>query len=188
MHTNFFVIAAVCQIAKLTEIKNILKPIIKERIKQKYGYIDLLNCTHENWKLAQIYTDVSLVRVDRSGNKCNECVSLMELPLTGAFPTRTVLQGDAGIGKSTMIRKKALDWAEDNNESPLSRFELLFPELLRFMKRQTNDLLELVRQTDIIPSDVLTDYEWKLLKQYVNSNPDIVCFLLDGYDQLQGDY
>lgn len=104
----------------------------------------------------------------------------------GLVPKRILVEGQAGIGKSTFVKKLSLDWVEPDKTSEseekttLKKFELvLFIKLRDVSHCQT--LREVIRCSDLFPEEEehLTDG----LLRYVTENQEKVLLVFDGYDE-----
>ena len=91
-------------------------------------------------------------------------------------PKRLLVQGKAGIGKSTFSSKLAMDWAQGKNEV-LKRFELLIVLRLRevyFVKTLAEALNKCLGFEQSEAEEII---------QYMGDNSDKVLLLLDGLDE-----
>ena len=85
----------------------------------------------------QIYTRLSWVKEEQtpagsSRSKLNHYTDMFTANKNGVVPKRILVQGQTGIGKSTFVKKLAVDWAElddattgDKQKDILKKFELL---------------------------------------------------------------
>ena len=89
---------------------------------------------------------------------------------------RILVEGQAGVGKSTFVSLMVYDWA---CASPnLEHFKLvLFVELKQMKGNLKNDIYEL-----LFPRDFY--YSADHLFQYITANQESVLFILDGYDEV----
>ena len=89
---------------------------------------------------------------------------------------RILIEGQAGVGKSTFASLIVFDWACGNPN--LQHFKLvLFMELKQMRGNLKSDTFEL-----LFPRDF--DYSAEQLFQYIIANQDSVLFILDGYDEV----
>ena len=104
----------------------------------------------------------------------------------GLFPKRILVEGQAGIGKSTFVKKLALDWVEPDETSVseernvLKKFELVLFIKLREVSHW-GTLKEVIRSSDLFPEEDkhLTDD----LLRYITENQDKILLVFDGYDE-----
>ena len=105
------------------------------------------------------------------------------------FPKRILVQGQTGIGKTTFVKKLALDWAELNLEDEtaddkkavaLKKFELLVAVNLKEVSKHQS-LKDVISCSNIfaVEDKSITD---GLLK-YITDNQDKVLLVFDGYDE-----
>ena len=108
---------------------------------------------------------------------------------SGTFPKRILVQGQTGIGKTTFVKKLALDWAElnlddekavDKKTVALKRFELLVAVNLKEVSKHQS-LKDVISCSNIFGEEdkSVTD---GLLK-YITDNQNKVLLVFDGYDE-----
>lgn len=151
-------------------------------------------------KLHQIYTRLSWVKKEQtptelSPSDLTHYGELFTADEDGVVPKRILVQGETGIGKSTFVKKLALDWAElgdwktsdekraavrDSEADALKKFQLVLTVTLKEVSR-CQTLREVLACSLLIPSDKesLTDD----LFRYVCNNQEKVLLVLDGYDE-----
>ncbi|KAL9986772.1 hypothetical protein ACROYT_G000966 [Oculina patagonica] len=104
----------------------------------------------------------------------------------GLVPKRILVEGQAGIGKSTFVKKLTLDWVEPDETSMseetnhLKKFELvLFIKLRDVSHCQT--LRDVIRCSGLLSKEdeELTD----TLLGYIRENQSNVLLVFDGYDE-----
>uniref|UniRef100_A0A4X2M5V7 NLR family pyrin domain containing 12 n=1 Tax=Vombatus ursinus TaxID=29139 RepID=A0A4X2M5V7_VOMUR len=96
---------------------------------------------------------------------------------TGVHPQIVVLQGAAGIGKTTLARKVMLDWAEGN------LYQDKFHYVFYLSCREMNHLRE--KKTKF--ADLITN-DWPSLEDPMTeilSQPEKLLFVIDGLDELK---
>ncbi|XP_074073500.1 NACHT, LRR and PYD domains-containing protein 14-like [Macrotis lagotis] len=95
---------------------------------------------------------------------------------TGINPKTVVLQGAAGIGKTTLARKVMLDWAEGN------LFQDRFHYVFYISCREMNQLVKReIRLADLITND-WPDSQVPMTE--IMSHPEQLLFIIDGLDEL----
>nr|XP_020823481.1 LOW QUALITY PROTEIN: NACHT, LRR and PYD domains-containing protein 3-like [Phascolarctos cinereus] len=96
---------------------------------------------------------------------------------TGVHPKTVVLQGPAGIGKTTLARKVMLDWAEGN------LFQDRFHYVFYISCREMNQLVKReISLADLVAND------WPGLQVpmiEIMSHPEQLLFIVDGLDELK---
>ena len=142
----------------------------------------------------EIYTRLSWAKQEQnaagsSQTELDHYGDLFAANESGTFPKRILVQGQTGIGKSTFVKKLALDWAELNLEDEtaddkkavaLKKFALLVAVNLKEVSKHQS--LKDVRSCSNIfamEDKSITD---GLLK-YITDNQDKVLLVFDGYDE-----
>jgi len=105
----------------------------------------------------------------------------------GVVPKRILVQGQTGIGKSTFVKKLAVDWTEldetttgDQQKDILKKFELLVVVNLKEVSK-CQSLKDVISRSSIFArkDKHLTDS----LLNYISNNEDKVLLVFDGYDE-----
>ena len=140
----------------------------------------------------QIYTRLSWVKEEQtpagsSRSELNHYTDVFSANKNGVVPKRILVQGQTGIGKSTFVKKLAVDWAElndattgDKQKDILKKFELyVFVNLKEVSKCQS--LKDVISCSSIFAGKDkhLTDG----LLNYSSNNEDKVLLVFDGYDE-----
>ena len=140
----------------------------------------------------KIYTRLSLVKEEQtpagsSQAGLNHYTDVLTENKNGLPSNRILLQGQTGIGKSTFVKKLAMDWAEldenrltDEQRALLKKFELaVIIDLKKVSKHK--------RFRDIISaSHIFADDDTAMkdgLLSYITHNQDKVLLVFDGYDE-----
>ena len=140
----------------------------------------------------QIYTRLSWVKEEQtpagsSRSKLNHYTDVFTANKNGVVPKRILVQGQTGIGKSTFVKKLAVDWAElddattgDKQKDILKKFELLVVVNLKEVSK-CQSLKDVISCSSIFArkDKHLTDS----LLNYINNNEDKVLLVFDGYDE-----
>lgn len=142
----------------------------------------------------EIYTRLSWAKQEQnaagsSQTELDHYGDLFAANESGTFPKRILVQGQTGIGKSTFVKKLALDWAELNLEGEtaddkkavaLKKFELLVAVNLKEVSKHQS-LKDVISCSNIfaVEDKSITD---GLLK-YITDNQDKVLLVFDGYDE-----
>lgn len=135
--------------------------------------------------IRQVYTRLSMKKEERSVPV--DYTELFKKTKDGLFPKRILVEGQAGIGKSTFVKKRSLDWAVEPDESSVSeeRNVLKKFELVLFIKLREvshcDTLEDVIRSSDLFAEEDkhLTDD----LLRYITENQDKILFVFDGYDE-----
>lgn len=103
-------------------------------------------------------------------------VEIFQAPPGSSKLKRILIEGQAGVGKSTFVSLMVYDWACGNPN--LQHFKLvLFMELKQMKGDLKSDIFEL-----LFPRDFY--YSADHLFQYISANQESVLFILDGYDEV----
>lgn len=131
--------------------------------------------------IKHIYTNLQMITQSHKGkiSKREPLKTYIEIfePRAGSSKLKRVLiEGQAGVGKSTFVSLMVYDWACGNPN--LQQFKLvLFLELKQMKGNLKSDIFEL-----LFPRDFY--YSADHLFQYIIANQDSVLFILDGYDEV----
>jgi len=140
----------------------------------------------------QIYTRLSWVKEEQtpagsSRYELEHYTDVFTANKNGILPKRILVQGQTGIGKSTFVKKLAVDWAEldgtttgDLNKDILKKFELLVVVNLKEVSK-CQSLKDVISRSAIFArkDKHLTDS----LLNYITNNEDKVLLVFDGYDE-----
>ncbi|XP_019646645.1 PREDICTED: NACHT, LRR and PYD domains-containing protein 12-like [Branchiostoma belcheri] len=135
-------------------------------------------------KIQDVFTTVDLVtRTQQGGNiKRRALPSTVDALIARPDcpqPRRILVEGNAGIGKTTEVSKLAFDWAESEGRSPiLEKYDLVFPIALRKVG-ESQSLTECIFD-QLLPKDV--PFQESDLETYLKGN-DRVLIILDGFDE-----
>ena len=107
----------------------------------------------------------------------------------GLPSNRILVQGETGIGKTTFVKKLALDWAElgdekmtDKQKEILKKFELaVIIDLKKVSKHQS--LRDIISASHIFAKEDTAMKDGLL--SYITQNQDKVLLVFDGYDEYQ---
>ena len=140
----------------------------------------------------QIYTRLSWVNEEQtpagsSRSELNQYTDVFTANKNGVAPKRILVQGQTGIGKSTFVKKLAVDWAKlddattgDKQNDILKKFELLVVVNLKEVSK-CQSLKDVISSSSIFArkDKHLTDS----LLNYISNNEDKVLLVFDGYDE-----
>ncbi|KAI8483383.1 hypothetical protein Bbelb_388460 [Branchiostoma belcheri] len=135
-------------------------------------------------KIQDVFTTVDLVtRTQQGGNierrALPSTVDALSARSDCPQPRRILVEGNAGIGKTTEVSKLAFDWAESEGRSPiLEKYDLVFPIALR--KVGESQSLAGCIFDQLLPEDV--PFQESDLETYLKGN-DRVLIILDGFDE-----
>eukprot|EP00058_Branchiostoma_floridae_P010479 XP_002595967.1 hypothetical protein BRAFLDRAFT_96740 [Branchiostoma floridae] len=156
---------------------------LKSYFKTRLSYLHPLAWNETfTMKIEDIFTTVDLVtRTQQGGNIERRALPSTVDALTARpdcpQPRRILIEGNAGIGKTTEVSKLAFDWAE--GRSPvLEKYDLVFPIALRKVG-ESQSLTECIFD-QLLPEDV--PFQESDLETYLKGN-DRVLIILDGFDE-----
>ncbi|KAI8504942.1 hypothetical protein Bbelb_170510 [Branchiostoma belcheri] len=135
-------------------------------------------------KIQDVFTTVDLVtRTQQGGNierhALPSTVDALSARPDCPQPRRILVEGNAGIGKTTEVSKLAFDWAESEGRSLiLEKYDLVFPIALRKVG-ESQSLAECIFD-QLLPEDV--PFQESDLETYLRGN-DRVLIILDGFDE-----
>ena len=89
---------------------------------------------------------------------------------------RLLVRGKPGAGKSSTVSKLAYDWACNKQDSPISKYQLLFAITINQIETDTDFI-------DIIQDQLLPKISRQSLENFIQSNCSSICVLFDGYDE-----
>ncbi|XP_072025844.1 uncharacterized protein [Amphiura filiformis] len=166
---------------------------LMEEYKETRGKIPLVPGMPEKFaKMEDLFVNLEIIEEDQkpSGVICREmnsygdivCIErLKEKSEEKELVKRILVRGKPGAGKSTAMSKLAYDWACKKQDSPISRFELVFAIAINEIDTDT-DLV------GIIQDQLLPDVSGDGLRAYLQSNASSVAILFDGYDEASADF
>ena len=131
---------------------------------------------HDTVPIDDIYTRLSWVR---EGEELDDYIDLFKARTDGTKVKRILVEGDAGMGKSTFAKRLAVDWAKGRNQV-LQQFEMVIVLKLREVCK-AKTLEEAVEASEIFSIDdapVFADFY-----EYVKTNQERVLFIFDGHDE-----
>ena len=130
-------------------------------------------------EINEIYTPLNWVRDHRkpSGVTKEELEDYTDM--FKGKPTRMLVYGRPGIGKSTFCKKAAYDWSKALKEI-LKNFSILLLINLRDV-RDLEDIRDVLRASKLLASDGPISVD--SLYDYIINNQDKVLLILDGYDE-----
>ena len=140
----------------------------------------------------EIYTRLTWVKEEQtpggpSPALLNHYTDMFAENNNGLPSNRILVQGETGIGKTTFVKKLALDWAElgdekmtDKQKEILKKFELaVIIDLKKVSKHQS--LRDIIGASHIFAKEDAAMEEGLL--SYITQNQDKVLLVFDGYDE-----
>ena len=96
-----------------------------------------------------------------------------------ALAKRISISGEPGVGKSTLLKKYALDWAKEVENSPLKNVKLLIHLSLREVEAGAKIGKEIIKQ--ILPED--TQLTGEIIEKCIKKHENEVVMLFDCFDE-----
>ena len=143
-------------------------------------------------ELDKLYTRLSWVKKEQtptgpSEEELGHYTDLFTAENNGNIPKRVLVQGETGIGKSTFVKKLAVDWAElddaemtQKQKDALRKFKLVLVVTLKDVS-SCQTLEEIIRRSHLFPEDEETSTDDVL--SYIRDNQEKVLLVFDGYDE-----
>ncbi|XP_063954794.1 uncharacterized protein LOC129259277 [Lytechinus pictus] len=128
----------------------------------------------------RIFTNLTLMEEDKGTKHKTPLLyeDLLKTKVNGVFPQRLLVEGEGGVGKTTLCAKIVWDWI---HEAAYQDFKLVLLVLLREVKDKT--IGEIIKS--YLPDDnMVTAMQ---LNKYVFSHQTDVLLVLDGFDEFAGD-
>ena len=130
-------------------------------------------------KIDEIYTPLNWVRDHRKPSGVTQEELKDYTDMFKGKPTRMLVYGRPGIGKTTFCKKAAYDWSKALKEI-LNNFSILLLIKLRDVC-DLEDIRDVLRASKLLASDGPISVD--SLYDYIINNQDKVLLILDGYDE-----
>nr|XP_054761476.1 NLR family CARD domain-containing protein 4-like [Lytechinus pictus] len=135
------------------------------------------------FELKEIYTNLTLLRNEMGITKKKGSLNYKDLLTTkinGLVPTRLLVEGEGGAGKTTLCSKIAWDWTNGSKQYNHFSWVLVLP--LRNVNKgeAIGDIIKnyLDDSNNVSPEQI---------ENYMKSHPSKVLIILDGFDEYNGD-
>ena len=144
-------------------------------------------CDYPNFNLNDIFTRLKIVNKETTrGTLTDDEIT----NLTGIFrphpkclkPSKVLIEGDPGMGKTTYSQKLAYDWANKQSE-----WDESFPEIDVLLLLRCNDIKSSIWKAieDQILSEDIDKKAKETFFKYIKENQSKVLLLLDGLDEVE---
>ncbi|XP_054752554.2 uncharacterized protein LOC129258287 [Lytechinus pictus] len=169
-------------------IQSLTEEEFKRVIKEVKEYSALHHCQIQAdplnnsflFQLDRIFTNLTLLKEDKGTTLKAPILyaDLLKTKVNGVLPKRLLVEGEGGVGKTTLCAKIVWDWILGTGYQD---FKLVLLVLLREVKDKT--IGEIIMS--YLPDDIkVTAMQ---LNKYVFSHQKDVLLVLDGFDELAGD-
>nr|XP_054760876.1 uncharacterized protein LOC129267163 [Lytechinus pictus] len=130
-------------------------------------------------ELKQIWTNLTLMEEDKGTKRMTLLLyeDLLKTKVNGVFPQRLLVEGEGGVGKTTLCAKIVWDWIYGTGYQD---FKLVLLVQLREVRDKT--IGEIIKA--YLPDDIVVTA--MQLNKYVFSHQRDVLLVLDGLDELAG--
>ncbi|XP_041471785.1 uncharacterized protein LOC121421189 [Lytechinus variegatus] len=135
------------------------------------------------FQFEEIYTELTLLRNEMGITKKKGSLNYKDLLTTtinGEAPKRLLVEGEGGVGKTTLCSKIAWDWTNGSEAYNHFSWVLVIP-LGNVIKGETiGDIIKnyLDDNNNVSPEQI---------ENYMKSHPSKVLIILDGFDEYNGD-
>ncbi|XP_041463446.1 uncharacterized protein LOC121414358 [Lytechinus variegatus] len=131
-------------------------------------------------KFNRIFTNLTLMEEDKGTKHKTPLLykDLLKTKVNGVFPQRLLVEGEGGVGKTTLCAKIVWDWIHG---ASYQDFKLVLLVLLREVKDKT--IGEIIKS--YLPDD--NKVTAMQLNMYVFSHQKDILLALDGFDEFAGD-
>ncbi|XP_041463424.1 uncharacterized protein LOC121414341 isoform X3 [Lytechinus variegatus] len=131
-------------------------------------------------KFHRIFTNLTLMEEDKGTKHKTPLLykDLLKTKVNGVFPQRLLVEGEGGVGKTTLCAKIVWDWIHGGSYQD---FKLVLLVLLREVKDKT--IGEIIKS--YLPDD--NKVTAMQLNMYVFSHQKDILLALDGFDEFAGD-
>ena len=130
-------------------------------------------------QIDEIYTPLSWVRDHRKPSGVTQEELEDYTDMFEGKPTRMLVYGRPGIGKSTFCKKAAYDWSKALKEILMNFYIFLLIKLRDVCDLE--DIRDVLRASKLLASDGPISVD--SLHDYITNNQDKVFLILDGYDE-----
>ena len=161
----------------------VIQEVLYDHYQNVIGWLQPL-AWNESFRIhiKHIYTNLEMITQTQEGlvTKTEPLASYSDIfqGRTGhPIPRRILIEGKAGVGKSTFVSELAYDWACQSTN--LEQFKLV---LLIELKQTKGSTLKEAIFAQLFPRDFCFSAE--KLFQYISAHQEGVLFILDGYDEI----
>ncbi|XP_038054365.1 NLR family CARD domain-containing protein 4-like [Patiria miniata] len=158
--------------------------LCKEALKTLYtttgSFVQLIPWADDDkMHIMDIYTDLELENTDGKKEKVESYEDILHRKTKKGHPIKRIIcKGQPGYGKSTLLDKIAYDWAVGSVQA-LLKYDLVIVLKMGALQ-QHSDLVDAIFD-QLLDED--TPVNKSNLKSFINSNPDKLLILLDGFDE-----
>ncbi|XP_033116430.1 uncharacterized protein LOC117116480 [Anneissia japonica] len=134
--------------------------------------------------IAHMFTDLKLVQENNKEDIPTTLEEVLEI-VKSSSACKVLIEGEAGIGKSTLLRYVAYSWA--SNKSDTFKGKIVFLVNIRNIDKGRTIVDTIVKEIDLEELFVKTDLpdDPKLIRRFIMNHDDDIVILLDGLDELR---
>ncbi|XP_041471942.1 uncharacterized protein LOC121421323 [Lytechinus variegatus] len=135
------------------------------------------------YEFEEIYTNLTLLRNEMGITKKKgslEYKDLLTTKINGVPPKRLLVEGEGGVGKTTLCSKIAWDWTNGSEAYNHFSWVLVVPLRNVIKGESIGDIMKnyLHNNNNVSPEQIAN---------YMNSHPSEILIILDGFDEYNGD-
>ncbi|XP_038054367.1 NACHT, LRR and PYD domains-containing protein 8-like [Patiria miniata] len=162
------------------EAAQLCKEALKTLYKTTGSFVQLIPWADDDKKhIMDIYTDLELESTYGKKEMVDSYEDILHRKTKEGDPIKRIIcKGLPGYGKSTLLDKIAYDWAVGSVQA-LLKYELVIVLKMGALQ-QHSDLVDAIFD-QLLDED--TPVNRSALKSFINSNPDKLLILLDGFDE-----
>ncbi|XP_071954612.1 uncharacterized protein [Antedon mediterranea] len=137
--------------------------------------------------IAELFTELELVKEnDKKERRHLTTLENVSDIIKSKPGCKILIDGEGGIGKSTILRLLAYNWATDKSNNAFEG-KIVFPLNIRDLEEDDGVLDHIGKQLDMEDFNLDTDLpkDPKLIKRFIKVNDKKIVWLLDGLDELK---
>ncbi|XP_071964220.1 NACHT, LRR and PYD domains-containing protein 3-like [Antedon mediterranea] len=138
--------------------------------------------------ISQMFTDMELIK-EFENNKGSKPTTLEEMvDIISSTPgCKALIEGEGGIGKTTILRHISYTWATHNKSNNVLEGKIVFLLCVRDLEKDEDIFDLIVKQLDMTDFNLDTDLpkDSRVIKKFIKKHDNKVVLLLDGLDELR---
>ncbi|XP_033113371.1 uncharacterized protein LOC117113941, partial [Anneissia japonica] len=135
--------------------------------------------------LADMFTDLEILKENKKKRDSKQTTLDDVLGIIKTPSCKVLIDGEGGIGKTTLLRYLAYKWSTESDET--FKGKLVFPVNIRDMEEGEDILDVIVKQMNLENFNLKTNLpnNPNLIKRFIRKHDDEIVLLLDGLDELR---